>query len=56
MDTGSCSPDEAKRNPGLAQGLFGRSPDCAALHPGYACLPENARGWEISRASGQARW
>jgi len=32
---GLRSPDEAKRNPGLWQ-TGATSPDCAALHPGYA--------------------
>src|SRR5665213_2191583 len=30
-----CSPDGAKRNPGLASPAF---PDCASLHPGYDSL------------------
>jgi hypothetical protein len=34
-DRGRRSPDEAKRNPGWLYHV--RDPDCAALHPGYAC-------------------
>ena len=56
----TCSPDGAKRNPGLSQWI----PDCASLHPGYG-LQENfsappARAWRRVRqippqSSGAAR-
>jgi glutaredoxin len=38
-----CSPDGAERNPGLTH-TGDEAPDCAPLHPGYACYAEALAG------------
>jgi len=48
----SRSPDGAKRNPGAAFRLIDRSPDYAALHPGYNERKKGDRTLGIAVADG----